>query len=160
MKEALSAFWQAMTALIGLAVFLSLMWWIVRANAFWWRKVAASYAGKPVSRSLARKVPETIVVTGRPGSTAPAGYRQYAGATIAIHADGLSLDQVPPFNIHCPPLFLPFAEMEVRETDWMLWPDAYVIRMRRCPDADIIVAKRVVAWVREHVDAPPFGLGA
>lgn len=159
MEDAFSTVWQTVTWLIGLCVFLGLMWWIVRANAFWWRKVGADYAGRPPSRPLARKVPETIVVTGRPASRAAIGYRVYGASVIAIHSDGLALDQIPPLNIHCPPLFLPFDEMVVKETDWMLWPDAYVIRMQRCPDIDIIVARRVILWVREHVDAPPFGLG-
>ena len=158
MRDDFSAIWSFLAALIGLAVFLALMWWIARANAYWWRKVSY-YAGKRTSPPIGRKIPETLVITGRPKSNAPAGYRQYAGAILALHKDGLALDQIPPFNVYCPSLFLPFADMEIRETDWMLWPDACAIRMRGCPDADIIVARRVIAWIRQRIDASPFGLG-
>ena len=106
---------------------------------------------------------ESIVITKR-GEKGPlifgnAAYRLYAGVAVTVHQDGLSLSLVPPFNIRCPPLFLPFDQMRLEPTSWGLWPEPFAIRMRRATDVDLILDRSVVSWIREHVDREPFGLG-
>jgi hypothetical protein len=147
----------AVSAAIGLAVFLGLMWFVANAHAHWWRRVAEHYRRGRMPSVLARKVPETIIVTGLGNSGGNFGYRVYGTSGIAIGEGGLILTQIPPFNFKCPPLFLPFAEMDLRETDWGL-SLAYALRMGGLPDIDVIVFPRVVSWIREHVTSAPFGL--
>ena len=78
---------------------------------------------------------------------------------IAIHEEGLaiSLVPIPPLNIMTPPLFLPFDDMRVEQTEWALWPEPFALRMASAPDLDVIVDRGVVRWIREHIARPPFG---
>ena len=104
---------------------------------------------------------DTVVITAR-GSTGPlytgnTAYRAYAGAKIAIHNDGLALSLIPPFNVLCPPIYLPFDRMVLERTHWALWPEPFAIRMHGLPDVDIIVGRDTVQWLRQGTDRPPFG---
>ena len=161
MKQAFSAIWSAASALVGVAVFLVLMWGIARAHSRRWRLVAERYSAKARAPIIARKL-ETIVVTRR-GRLSPISgtpdYRQYAGAIIAVTEGGLrlSLIPIPPLNVMSPALFLPFEEMELAQTVWALWPDPFALRMTKLPDIDIIVARDAVQWIRSHTISPPFG---
>lgn len=162
MHDAFSSMFHAINLAIGLAVFLGLMWWIAKANSHWWRAVGTRYRGTSRGRRLARKTPETLVITAR-GKTGGlvkgnVGFRVYGASRIAIHEDGLVLTQIPPFNVMCAPLFLPFGEMDLTETDWG-FNRAYAFRMDGLSDIDIIVYPRVVRWIRGEIDEAPFGLG-
>jgi hypothetical protein len=162
LREGFSAFWQAASTLIGLAVFLAIMWLAARYHSRMWRMVAAQYAGK-AGNFVARKLPETIVIAGRVDAALafrPRDYRQYAGAILTLREDALAVSLIPPFNIFCPPILLPFGEMTLAPTAWALWPDEpYAIRMKRLPEIDIIVGRDTVQWIRSRTDAAPFGLG-
>lgn len=162
MKEFFSKIWLFGSSLIGLGIFAALMWHFARAHSHMWRLAAARYAGSPRSPKIASKI-ETAVITTRGATgglyTGNLRYRVYPGLLVAILEDGLALSLLPPFNIMCPALFLPFDEMQLKETDWALWPNPFAIRMTRTPDLDIVVDRRVVGWIREHVDRAPFGLG-
>ena len=59
-----------------------------------------------------------------------------------------------------PPIELPFDEMELRRTDWALWPEPYTLQMRRLGGLDIIVGRDTVQWLKRHTDVLPFGSGA
>ena len=158
MRDFFSGLWSAAAALIGMAVFLGLMLWVARSHAFMWRKLAAPYAAPRREGAIATKL-EIWVIAER-GSGNPLTHRQYAGLRLALHPDGISawLIPIPPLNFGCKPLFLPFAEMEVADTDWMLWTDPVALRMRRAPALDIVIGRDTLGWIREHIDAPPFGL--
>jgi hypothetical protein len=142
--------------LLGIAVFLGLMWWIIHANAAMWRKVAAHYQGDNRSPILATKGIETVVVTERKDGSRLAinVFRNYAGVRMVLRRDGLALSILPPLNISTPPLFLPFDEMELKETSWALWPQPYAIRMRRAPGLDLIVDRGVARWIRDNAERP------
>lgn len=160
MREFFSTLWSAAAALIGIAVFVGLMVWVARNHSFMWRRLAARYAGARRHGAIATKL-EVWVIAER-GSGKPSAYRQYAGLRLALHPDGISawVIPIPPLNVGCPPLFLPFAEMTIADTDWMLWRDPAALRMRRAPELDIIIGRDTLRWIREHVDAPPFGLAS
>ncbi|WP_310468897.1 hypothetical protein [Sphingomonas sp.] len=142
--------------LLGMAVFLGLMAWIIQANAAMWRKVAAQYHGDNRSPILTTKSIETVVVTERKDGSRLAinAFRNYAGVRMVLRRDGLALSILPPLNISTPPLFLPFDEMELKETSWALWPQPYAIRMRRAPGLDLIVDRGVARWIRDHAERP------
>ena len=144
--------------LMGMLVLAGALWWIVDAHSSMWRQAAAHYQGASSKATIARKIPETIIITGRGAigglHSGNRNYRVYAASNIAIHADGLSIRQIPPFNIRCRPLFLPFDKMELKQTSWALWPEPFALRMRRTPELDIIVDRRLVRWIREHIERP------
>ena len=156
MREFFSALWSAAASLIGMAVFLGLMLWAARSHSTMWRRLAARYAGPRRKRAVATKL-ETWVIAER-GLEGPLAFRQYAGLQLALHVDGISawLVAIPPLNLACRPLFLPFAEMDVADTDWMLWTDPAALRMRRTPALDIVIGRDTLRWIREHIDVPPF----
>jgi hypothetical protein len=156
------AVWSAVTIGLALVLVVFILWFAVRLHAHMWRRVAARYRGTPASAAVARKL-ETMVIAARdmrtPDRLGSGAYRQYPALMLAAHAEGLALSLVPPFNIMCPPLFLRFDEMELKQTEWALWPDPFVLRMRALPDVDIIVGRDTVRWLREYVDRSPFGWG-
>lgn len=151
--------WQAMSVALGLLVFAALMWWAAKTHAHLWRLALKKYPKRRASRADAKKL-ETILIARR-GALGPSPhgeYRRYAGVILGVHHRGLSLSLVPPFNLLCPPIDLPFDEMELQPTYWALWPDPLAIRMRNLPDFDIILAHDTVGWIRDRTKAPPFGL--
>jgi len=161
LRETFSGIWQAASTLIGLAVFLAIMWLAARYHSRMWRMVAAQYAGK-AGNFVARKLPETIVIAGRVDAALafrPRDYRQYAGAILTLREDALAVSLIPPFNIFCPPILLPFDEMVLAPTAWALWTKPYAIRMKQLSEIDIIVGRDTVQWIRSRTDAAPFGPG-
>ena len=164
MKNVFSAIWQAASTLLGVLVFALLAWWMAKAHSHMWRSVSRDYPKRSRSPAIAKKSMDTIVITRRgtsgPVLTGNVEYRQYAGALITMHDRSLSVSLLPPFNVLCPTIELPFDEMELRPTDWALWPDPFVLRMRRLRDVEIVLEGDTVQWVRSHTDMSPFGLGA
>ena len=144
--------------MIGAAVFIGLMIWVARSHSAMWRSLAIRYAGPRRGGAIATKL-EVFVIAER-GAARPFAYRQYAGLRLALHPDGISawLIPIPPLNLGCKPLFLPLADMAVAETDWMLWSAPVALRMRHAPELDVIIGRDTLAWIRAHIDAPPFGL--
>ena len=121
--------------------------------------VAARYANKPSRPLIARKFPESVIMTAGfdPARQLPrSGYRFYGGCILQCYEDGLALDQIPPLNVMCPKLFLPFQSMEIHETSWGFSDDAFAIRMDHLQEVDIIVDKEVVQWMRGNANPPPF----
>jgi hypothetical protein len=148
--------------LAALAIFVGLMWWFAKAHSHMWRLVAARYRGNPPSAAIARKLEVTVIAARSlriPDPLHNPAHRHYPGLILAVHDEGLALSLVPPFNIMCSRLFLPFDEMDLKQTDWALWPDPFAIRMRRLPDIDIIIGRDTVRWLRQIVERAPFGLG-
>ena len=164
MREIFSGIWQAASTLLGGLVFAAVMWWLAKAHSSLWRTVSADYPKRSKSSAIARKPLDTIVITRRgtsgPVLTGNVDYRQYAGALIRVHDSSLSVSLLPPFNISCAPIELPFDEMELRPTVWALWPEPFAVRMRRLPELDLVLARDTVQWIRARTDKAPFGLGA
>lgn len=162
MRKTFEAIWSSATLAFAVALVAFILWSALRAHAHMWRQVAARYRGKPSSTSIALKL-EVAVFAARglrgPDAFRNSEYRHYAGLFISVHDQGLALSLVPPFNIMCPALFLPFDHMELKQTDWALWRDPFAIRMRQLPHIDIIIGRETVRWLREYVDKTPFGLG-
>jgi hypothetical protein len=164
LREVFSGIWQAASTLLGVLVFAAVMWWLAKAHSRLWRTVSADYPKRSNSSTIARKTLDTIVITRRgtsgPVLTGNVDYRQYAGALIRVHDSSLSVSLLPPFNISCAPIELPFDEMELRPTVWALWPEPFAVRMRRLPGLDLVLARDTVQWIRARTDKAPFGLGA
>lgn len=163
MNDIFSAIWQAASALLGVLVFAIIMWWLVRAHSHLWRMVSAHYPKRSATRPIVNKSPDTIVITRRgtsgPILTGNVEYRQYTGATIAVHGGSLSISLLPPFNIMCPQIELPLEEMELQRTDWALWPEPYALRMRGLAGLDIILGRETIQWLRRNANGSPFKAG-
>jgi hypothetical protein len=164
LNDIFSAVGQAAFALPGVLAFGVIMWWLVNAHSYLWRKVAATYPKRLPSRRIGKKFPDTIVITRRGASgpifTGNAEYRQYTGAIIAVHDGSLSISLLPPFNIMCPKIEIPLDDMELSRTDWALWPDPYVIRMRNLASLDIIIGNDTRKWLKSTLDYVPFNTGS
>ncbi len=160
MREIFSAIWQAAASLLGVAVFVAIMWWVVQAHSRMWRLAADRYSGLGRGPVIARKL-ETIVVTRRGAlgtmETGNANFRRYPGTMMTVTRQGLQLSQVPPLNVNCPRLFLPFDQMSLERTIWALWSEPFAIRMTNLPDIDIILDRDTVRWLKSQTDQPPFG---
>ena len=143
---------------IGGSVFAALMFFAMRAISQFWREVATRYAGQANSPRLARKFPETVVMTGQAAGDTSArfqrGWHVYAAVWINLHEDGLVLRS---FNIMCPPLFLPFAEMEMADTSWPTLRQPVAIRMRGAPHIDLVIRDTAARWIRDRT--PAIGAG-
>lgn len=158
MRDSFSSVWQVGAAALGAAVFVGLILYIGRMHSHYWRIVARTYAGLARTPRIVRRFPETIVITERRASgslrQSRAGWRTYAGTRMEVHEDGLALSLVLPFNFMCPPLFLPFADMDIVETSWAMWTEPTAIRLRRDKEADIIIARDTARWLRSCAPVP------
>lgn len=160
LRNTFSTVWQFASATLGLCVFALLMWWIVKSHSHMWRLVRAAYP-KRTSVPVGGEILDTVVIASRgmsgPTLKADLNYRQYAGALIAVTDRAICLALVPPFNISCSPIELPFDEMELHPTDWALWSDPKAIRMRALKDIDIILGQDTIRWLRQQTTQGPFG---
>lgn len=164
MRNAFEGIWSAVATMLGIAVFVILIWMIAKSHAYMWGRVSARYGRRKIRSPSRAKRLETIVVAER-GALRPfdgnTQFRQYAGTIMSV-ADGglqLSLIPIPPLNIATRSLFLPFGEMALERTSWALWPEPYALRMTNLPDIDIILSRDAVQWIRSETDARPFGWG-
>jgi hypothetical protein len=142
---------------IGASVFVALMYFALRTMSQFWRATAEAYPGRAGSQRIARKFPETIVMTSRTDDRGAdrfrKGWHSYAPARIDIHEDGLVLAMIPPFDLMCAPLFLPFSEMTMADTSWAFWRQPVAIRMRQAPGIDIIIGREAAGWIRNKMDS-------
>lgn len=162
MKELFGRLWMLGWQIAAFAIVVFILWFALRAHSHMWRLVAARYRGKSPSSAIARKLEVTVIAARdlrMPDPFQNPAYRNYPGLLLNIHEQGLALSLVPPFNLLCPPLFLPFDEMDLKQTHWALWREPYAIRMRRLPETDIIIGRDTARWIREHIQGAPFGLG-
>ncbi|MEA1071641.1 hypothetical protein [Sphingomonas sp. LY160] len=159
MSDAFDRIWSAAAGVIGIAVFLAVMWAVARTYSVMWQRVSRPYRRVRKTGTGTTKL-ETIVVAQR-GTLRPfnAQARQYAGTLLSVSNSGLSLSliPIPPLNLFAPPIFLPFDEMTLVGTSWALWPEPFAIRMKRLPNVDIILARDTVSWIRAQTQQPPFG---
>ena len=159
MGNAFKELWSIAASVLGLAVFIAMMWAVARAHAVMWRRVSARYSrGRRFPASPAKL--ETIVIAQH-GALQPFNpqARQYAGTLLSVSDNGLCLKliPIPPLNVLAPPLYLPFDEMTVARTTWALWPEPFAVRMSGLPEIDIILARESVAWIRGRTARRPFG---
>ena len=161
MRQTFEEIWSGVASLLGLAVFVVVMWMIAKTHARMWRRVSTRYGEREKLPSVAAKL-ETIVIAQR-GALKPfdanAQYTTYAGTILSVAESGLrlSLVPIPPLNLMAPALFLPFDEMTLDRTSWALWPDPFAVRMKHLPDIDIILGRKTVEWIRSRTDRSPFG---
>ena len=160
MQELFGKLWMLAWQIAAFAIVAFILWIGLRSHSHMWQLVSGRYRGKPASTTIARKLETALIATRGLRTPNPFGkpYRRYT-VMLDIHDEGLALSVVPPFNIMCPPLSLPFDEMELTPTDWALWHEPHAIRMRQLPETDIIIGRDTVRWIREHVGRDPFGLG-
>ena len=155
MNSLFSTIWLNASSLLGATVFLGLMWWIAKAHSQLWLRASQAYSGHMPTPPNPCKGLDRIVISGRatrPRLSAKAGYRAYP-VGIAIHDSGIAVSAISPFNVMCPPIRLPFDEMEVSPTWWGQWREPVAVRMKQAPDVDIILARDTVRWLREHTKA-------
>ena len=160
MKEVFGRLCMLGWKIAAFAIVAFILWFALRAHSHMWRLVAARYRGKPASTAIARRLEVTVIAARdlrMPGSFRK--YRQYPGLLLHIHDRGIGLSLVPPFNLLCPPIFLPFDEMHLERTDWALWREPYALRMQRLPETDVIIGRDAVSWIRDHIQRAPFGFG-
>lgn len=138
---------------IGVPVIAGLLYFALRTASHFWHATAQDYAGRAGTPRIARKFPESIIITSRVRDRGTDNrhwaLRVFTPVVIGIHDDGLELSMIAPFNAMCAPLFLPISEMEMTETWWALWPQPAAIRMKRAPEIDIIVSREVARWIRD-----------
>lgn len=163
MQDLLSIWGLFIRTAVGFGMVALLLFFAQRTISQHWRKVAEHYAGQPVSRRLARRFPETVIVTGRVAHRDRrwrlTGWHAYAAVRMDLHDDYLALSMILPFSVLCPPLLLPVAEMELDETWWLTLSEPVAIRMRRTPDIDMIVRGSAAQWLRDALSKRAEGIG-
>jgi hypothetical protein len=134
--------------LIGLVVLVGLLRFVLLAHGRMWRCVSDVYGASPGDPPRVRRFPEQAVISG--GGLA---FRRYVPLTVGIHARGLSLKLAPPFSIGCPPIFLPFDEMNIRPSSWYVWGEAWGIRAAKADHIEIVIGNKFLDWMRTHCPA-------
>lgn len=134
--------------LFGLVVLVGLFRFLILTHGRMWRCVSDVYGASPGDPPRVRRFPEQAVLSG--GGLA---FRRYVPLTVGIHARGISLKLAPPFSIGCPPIFLPFEEMNIRSSAWYVWGEAWGIRAVKADNIEIVVGDKFLDWMRTHCPA-------
>jgi len=144
-EELSRGFLDTLPSLVGFVVFVALIGFLLFTHGRMWRRVADAYGGSPRDAPHARRFPEQAVISG--GGLA---FRRYVPLTVGIHDRGVSLRLAPVFSIGCPPVFLPFEELNIRPSSWYVWGEAWGIRAAKAGDIEIIVSDKLLDWMRAH----------
>lgn len=134
--------------LFGLVVLVALLRFVLHTHGRMWRCVSDVYGLSPGDPPSVRRFPEQAVLSG--GGLA---FRRYVPLTAGIHARGLSLKLAPPFSIGCPPIFLPFEDMNIRTSGWYVWGEAWGIRAAKAAHIEIVISSEFLDWMRTHCPA-------
>jgi hypothetical protein len=151
----------AFRTLFGGAIVFVLLYVATRAHTTLWRVMADAYPYTKRGLFLARKIPETFVITktgqkwGMPWFN-PA-YATYSWAYVSVLEDGLLISALPPASLICKPIFLPFHEMKTGAYPWMVWDSPVGLFMAKTPEWVIVLGRETAAWVGETTDAAAFG---
>lgn len=136
-----------MGSVFTLVVFFAALYGVLRLQNFRWRLLAVAYASSVERPVKAVKKLASIVAIG-----GARFFTKFPAVRISVCEDGLALRVVPPFSVGAPPLFLPYAEMEVRRTDWYLNSGSFSIRMRRGAGVELIVDDELFSWIQKYTD--------
>jgi hypothetical protein len=144
--------------LIGASVFVGLMYFATKSYALRWRLMAGRYGSSTGSSVLARKTPETIVITksGANGSVIAGNfsYTLYSWSSLQVHENGLGFSTIFPVSLICPPFFLPFNQMKLEAAKWDLWSKPIAITMNGLPEHVVIFHGNTIEWISNHVPWP------
>ena len=146
--------------LIGFGVLFGLLFLSVHLQAKMWRALVACYGQAKQTPVLARKIPETIVISKSDDNILRFGwcqnYENYNWTIISILEDGLLISSITPVNTICKDIYLPFDEMEIEPHPWMLWEEPYAISMDKAPDLKVIIGQDTLKWLRQNTGRAPF----
>jgi hypothetical protein len=147
-------------SLIGFGVLFSLLYLSVNLQAKMWRALRAHYCQAKHMPVIARKIPETIVMFKSDDKILRFGWRQnyavYYWSIISIVEDGLLISAIPPVNLVCKDIYLPFEEMNITPHSWMLWEEPYAISMNQASDLMLIIGQETLRWLRQNTRRAPF----
>ena len=147
-------------SLIGFGVFFGLAFWGLYRSSEMWRALAARYGQAKHTPVLARKIPETIVISEAGSNGWRLGWRQgyalYSWTIIEVLEDGLLISAIPPVNLVCKEIYLPFDMMTIKSHPWMLWQEPYAISMKKAPDLMLIIGLDTSQWIRRNTGYAPF----
>jgi hypothetical protein len=139
------AFQQFYLTSIGIAVLLGILNFVARRQSARWRRLAAHYAAPQTVDITARKRLQAIILLGGGGRLT---YTGYAGVTtISLTGDCLRLRLLFPWSIHHPPLSIPFADLQVTQTDWYLNTQSFELTAAKAPEVKIIMTGALLDWI-------------
>ncbi len=132
---------------IGLGVFLGALYYSWRGQSRRWRMLAAVYATQDwPSQHLGKKHMQSLILRG-----AGAFWTSYTGVTtVAVTTEGIWLRLWPVFSIMHEPLMLPFAEMQVEQTDWYLNSSSFELVLKQVPDLHLIITGDLLDWISQQ----------
>ena len=140
-------------SLIGFGVLFGLLYLSVNLHAKMWRALAAHCGQSKQTLVLARKIPETIVISKSGYKGLGVGWRQgyglYSWTIISVLEDGLLISAIPPVNFVCKDIYLPFDGMTIERHPWMAWQEPYAISMDKATDLMIIIGQDTLQWLRQ-----------
>lgn len=147
-------------SLIGFGVFFGLLYLSVNLQANMWRSLVTHHGNFKYTPVIARKTPETIVISKAGYKGLRLGWRQsyglYSWTIISVLEDGLLISAIPPVNLVCKDIYLPFDVMNIEPHPWMLWQEPYAISIDKTSDIIVIIGQDTLQWIRQHTGRPPF----
>lgn len=132
-----------MTTIAGFAFVVGLVGFIYSRDANHWRYLAKSYERNwqtPISERWGN-----VVLYGKfPVSKAYNGILK-----LGIHSNGLSLKvMMPPQNIFCRPLFVPFKDIRGWDQTWYLNAKTVELELEHAPEVKMAMPRDQMEWIR------------
>ncbi|MDZ4275660.1 MAG: hypothetical protein U0995_06455 [Erythrobacter sp.] len=154
MGEVLNQLYIAMVAMLSLAFFGGLAFYIIHASNSRWREYELFYADIDRKEPLAKKMAGMLRIA-QPGFrwghlSGDLKSHRHPPVMVGAHADGLSLSVVPPFKYGCRDLFLPFEKMTIEPAPWDFAEKDYGIRMEGVDSIEIQMFSNIMRWAADH----------
>ncbi len=133
----------AVSSVVAFGFVVALLGFMYRRDACHWRYLAAAY-GRPWSRPVRERWGNLVLYGKFPVS------KSYNGiARIGVHPDGLALKvMMPPHNIFCRPLFIPFRDIRGWSQSWYLNAESTELELDQAPEVKIVMPRDQLEWIR------------
>ncbi len=140
---------------VGGAVFLGLLHYAGRTQAFRWRRLAAHYAAPGPVEVVARKRLQAVILLGGGSRFAYTGYPGLV--SVALSDEFLRLRLPFPWSIYHVPLSIPFAELRAEQTHWFLNSDSFELLAAKADDVKIVIAGELLDWISANTQGWKIG---
>lgn len=153
MGELFEQIYLTLVAMISLAFFGGLAFYIIHASNSRWREYETYYAVIEPRLPLAKKLAGMVRIS-QPGFrwghlSGDLKSHRHPPVVVGVHDDGLTLSIAPPFRYGCRDLFLPFSKMTIEPAVWDFSSKEYGIRMEDVDGIEIVMFSTIMHWAAQ-----------
>lgn len=130
-------------SVVAFGFVIALLGYMYKRDACHWRYLATTY-GQPWKKPIRERWGNLVLYGKFPVS------KSYNGiAKIGVHHDGIALKvMMPPQNIFCRPLFIPFKDIRGWNQSWYLNAESTELELNQAREVKIVMPRDQLNWIR------------